>query len=100
MYLFFQNKKALESAKEEFEAQNLTVRQDLPLFIDGRIDYFKPSFDALIRSQLVYSTEAFKTYSEVSSELFQHSKLTEQERKARINQTLNDMRALSITVDD
>ncbi|KAL4232276.1 Bridging integrator 3 [Mactra antiquata] len=94
------NKKALDSAKEEFENQNLALRQDLPQFIDGRIDYFKPSFDALIRSQLTYSTEAFKTYAEVSSDLFQHSKLSEQERKARINQTLNEMRALSITVDD
>ncbi|XP_045188842.1 bridging integrator 3-like [Mercenaria mercenaria] len=94
------NKKALDAAREEFEQQNVALRQELPRLIDGRIEYFKPSFDALIRSQLNHSTEAFKTYAEVSSELFHDSKLTENERKERINQTLNDMKALSITVDD
>lgn len=99
IYLF-QNKKALDTARDEYKAQDDALRQDLPRLIDGRLEYFKPTFDALIRSQLNHSTEAFKTYAEVSSELFHDSKLTESERKDRINQTLSDMKALSITVDD
>lgn len=95
-----QNKKALDAAKDEFEMQDQAVRQDLPRLIDGRIEYFKPCFDALIRSQLNHNTEAFKTYAEVSSELFHDSKVTEEERKARMNQMLNEIKGLSITVDD
>ena len=64
------------------------------------MDYFKPSFDALVRSQLHYNSEAFKTYSEVTSELFDNSKVSEKDRKTRINQHLNELRSLAITVDD
>lgn len=93
-------KKALESAKEEFNSQNETLKADLPRLFEGKIDYFQPSFEALVRSQVTYNSEAFKAYSGVSSDLFNHSKLTEQERKARIQQTLADIKALSITADD
>lgn len=93
-------KKALESAKEEFNSQDQALKEDLPKLYDGRIDYFQPSFEALVRSQVTYSSEAFKVYSEVSSDFFDHSKLSEQERRARIQQTLADIKALSITADD
>ena len=50
--------------------------------------------------QVTYNSEAFKVYSGVSSDLFDHSKLSEQDRRSRIQQTLADMKALSITADD
>lgn len=96
----FQNRKALDLAKEDFESQDTALRQDLPRLYEGRLDYFRPSFDSLLRSQLAYNAEAFKTYAEVSSELFRNLKLSEEERKERISQTLNEIKALSITVDD
>lgn len=94
------NKKALETAQREFEAQNQALRQDLPRFIDGRTDYFKPCYDALVRSQLAYNDEASKTYAHITAELSGNKELSEQERKSRINQTLNEIKALSITTDD
>ena len=96
----FQNRKALDSAKDDFESQDTGIRKDLPRLYEGRLDYFQPSYAALVRSQLAYNTEAYKTYAEVSSELFRNLKVGEEERKARIAQTLGEIKALSITVDD
>lgn len=93
-------KKALESAKEDFKSQDQALKEDLPRLYGGKIDYFQPSFEALVRSQVTYNSEAFKAYSGVSSDMFDHSKISEQERKARIQQTLADIKALSITADD
>ena len=52
-YYIFQTKKALESAKEEFNSQNETLKADLPRLFEGKIDYFQPSFEALVRSQVI-----------------------------------------------
>ena len=49
---FLQSKKALDSAKAEFESQNKTLMTDMPKLYSGRIDYFEPSFQALIKSQV------------------------------------------------
>ncbi|WAR21493.1 BIN3-like protein [Mya arenaria] len=94
------NRKVLDAAQRDFENHDSALRQDLPKFYDGRIDYFKPSFDALVRSQLAYNNEAFRAYTEVSSEMFSNSKCSENERRQRINQTLSEIKALAITVDD
>ena len=47
-----QTKKALESAKDDFNNQNQALKEDLPKLLEGKIDYFQPSFEALIRSQV------------------------------------------------
>ncbi|KAH3707791.1 bridging integrator 3-like [Dreissena polymorpha] len=94
------NRKALDIAQKEFDTQDNAVRQDVAKLYEGRTEYFRPSFGALVRSQLTYNTEAFKMYSAVASELFRNSKCSENERKDRMKQTLADMKALSITKDD
>ena len=87
-------------AKEEFTNQDIALRQEIPALYEGRIEYFKPTFNSQIRAQLTSNNDAFMAYSAVTSELFQDSKLTEKERKSRIMQRLSEIKALSITVDD
>ena len=59
-----QAERALESAKEEFSAQNKLLLIELPQFYEKRVDYFQPCLQALVRSQVNY-------YGETNS-LFTH----------------------------
>lgn len=38
--------------KEDFEAKNKQLLEEMPKFYSSRIDYFKPSFESLIRAQV------------------------------------------------
>ena len=49
---FFQCKKALDTAQEEYEKQHQELMDAMPQFFEGRIDYFQPCFEALIKSQV------------------------------------------------
>ena len=47
-----QSKKSLQTAKEEFEQHDTTLREDIPKLMEQRIDYLQPSLDALIKAQV------------------------------------------------
>ena len=49
---FAQSKKALGVAQEDYIKQNSALMEDMPKLYEGRIDYFQPSFQALIKSQV------------------------------------------------
>ncbi|XP_046360512.1 bridging integrator 3-like [Haliotis rufescens] len=95
-----QSKKSLALAKEDFQVQNSALVEDMPKLYESRIDYFHPSLEALIRSQVTHNTEAYKVYSELSSTLCGLKNYTDDEYKSRMQQTLSEIKALSITVDD
>lgn len=38
--------------KEDFEAKNKQLLEEMPKFYSSRIDYFKPSFESLVRAQV------------------------------------------------
>ena len=40
------------TAKEDYESQNKLLMEEMPNLYEGRIDYFQPSFQALIKSQV------------------------------------------------
>ena len=48
-----QSKKALVVAQEDYVKQNSALMEDMPKLYEGRIDYFQPSFQALINSQVI-----------------------------------------------
>lgn len=48
----FQAKEELKPVKDDFEAKNKQLLDEMPKFYQSRIDYFQPSFEALIRAQV------------------------------------------------
>lgn len=47
-----QAREELRPVKEDFEAKNQQLLEEMPKFYHSRIDYFQPSFEALIRAQV------------------------------------------------
>ncbi|XP_064601578.1 LOW QUALITY PROTEIN: bridging integrator 3-like [Liolophura sinensis] len=93
------SKKVLQNAKEEFETQHSTLMEEMPKLYEARTDYFQPSFEALVRSQVSYHAEAFKIYSELSHQMTDKDGLSDEDYSAVMQQKLTDIKALSITVD-
>lgn len=94
------SRKALAVAKEDFDNQNSALMEDIPKFYEGRIDYLQPSFQALLKTQVKYYTEAHKLYSELSHTVNgQGEQLSNEEYEQRMQQKLANIRGLSITVD-
>ena len=85
-------KKSLAAAKQEFTHQNDALKEDIPKFIDMRTEYIQPSLESLIRSQVTLNSESFKSYTELADHLGKNEENS-------IQQTLADIKALSITVD-
>ena len=48
-----QCKKNLEAAKEEYDRQHKELMEAMPSFFEGRVEYFQPCFEALIKSQVL-----------------------------------------------
>lgn len=94
-------RKALLWAKDDFETQNSVLTGELPRFYEHRIDYVQPCFQALIRSQVKYYTDARNMYTDLSRKLSgEKDDLPSDVYNQRIQQKLAEIRALSITLDD
>lgn len=91
------SKKAVERTKAEFDSQNQALSEDLPKFVEGRIEYIQPCLESLIKSQVSYNSEALKIYTDLE-DIWKTSKDLS-EMKSQHQQTLSDIKALSITVD-
>ncbi|XP_062567845.1 bridging integrator 3-like [Saccostrea cucullata] len=91
------SRKAVERTKADFDSQNQALSEDLPKFVDGRIEYIQPCLESLIKSQVSYNSEALKIYSELADQWQTTTDLGE--LKSRQQQTLSDIKALAITVD-
>ncbi|XP_048837732.1 bridging integrator 3 isoform X1 [Brienomyrus brachyistius] len=94
-----QAREELRPVKDDFEAKNKQLLEEMPKFYSSRIDYFQPSFEALIRAQVVYFTEMHKIFSELTEQIDQ-ARLTDPERERENEARLNELRALSIVADD
>lgn len=55
--LNLQCKKAVERTKAEFDSQNQALSEDLPKFVDGRIEYIQPCLESLIKSQVLKNVD-------------------------------------------
>lgn len=47
-----QAREELRPVREDFESKNKQLLDEMPKFYHSRIDYFQPSFEALIRAQV------------------------------------------------
>ncbi|ETE73580.1 Bridging integrator 3, partial [Ophiophagus hannah] len=89
----------LRPVKDDFEAKNKQLLEEMPKFYSSRIDYFKPSFESLIRAQVVYYTEMYKIFGELTEQIDEPD-LTDEQREKESEAKLNELRALSIVADD
>ncbi|XP_078095770.1 bridging integrator 3 [Mustelus asterias] len=94
-----QAREELRPVREDFEAKNKQLLEEMPKFYNSRIDYFQPSFEALIRAQVVYYTEMSKIFGDLTGQLEQQG-VTDEQRERENEAKLNDLRALSIVADD
>lgn len=92
-------RRSVVQAQNEFSSQNAALSEDMPKLYDSRIQYFQPSLEALIKTQVQYTTEAYKVYGELSNTLNGQKDCSNQEYSVNIQQALLDIKALSITVD-
>ncbi|XP_035671904.1 bridging integrator 3-like [Branchiostoma floridae] len=96
-----QGKKALSAAKEDFEVQNSSLMEEMPQFYDGRIDYFQPCFEALLKSQVAYHSNVYKVLCELASDLGADTDPPpDHQYNADLQKQLSDMKALSIVLED
>ncbi|XP_065515364.1 bridging integrator 3 isoform X3 [Lathamus discolor] len=94
-----QAREELRPVREDFEAKNKQLLEEMPKFYSSRIDYFKPSFEALVRAQVVYYTEMHKIFGELTAQIDQPG-LSDEQRERDNDAKLSELRALSIVADD
>ncbi|EAW63654.1 bridging integrator 3, isoform CRA_d [Homo sapiens] len=116
-----QAREELRPVREDFEAKNRQLLEEMPRFYGSRLDYFQPSFESLIRAQsqlepfralhipkgtllhssrwVVYYSEMHKIFGDLSHQLDQPGHSDEQ-RERENEAKLSELRALSIVADD
>lgn len=99
MVKLHQAREELRPVREDFEAKNKQLLDEMPKFYHSRIDYFQPSFEALIRAQVVYFTEMYNIFNELTDQIDQAG-LTDEQREKETEAKLCELRALSIVADD
>ncbi|XP_074899642.1 bridging integrator 3 isoform X2 [Buteo buteo] len=94
-----QAREELRPVKEDFEAKNKQLLEEMPKFYSSRIDYFKPSFESLVRAQIVYYTEMHKIFGDLTMQIDRPG-LSDEQRERENDAKLSELRALSIVADD
>uniref|UniRef100_A0A8C7GHW0 Bridging integrator 3 n=1 Tax=Oncorhynchus kisutch TaxID=8019 RepID=A0A8C7GHW0_ONCKI len=91
----------LHQAREELRPvrEDKPLLDEMPKFYHSRIDYFQPSFEALIRAQVVYFTEMHNFFSELTDQIDQAG-LSDEQRERENEAKLSELRALSFVADD
>ncbi|KAK1342434.1 hypothetical protein QTO34_015199 [Cnephaeus nilssonii] len=90
-----QAREELRPVRDDFEAKNKQLLDEMPRFYNSRLDYFQPSFESLIRAQVVYYSEMHKIFGDLTQQLDQPGHPDEQ-RERENEAKLNELRALSI----
>ncbi|XP_012718745.2 bridging integrator 3 [Fundulus heteroclitus] len=94
-----QAKDELRPVKDDFEAKNQQLLDEMPKFYQSRIDYFQPSFEALIRAQVVYFTEMSNVFNQLTEQI-DPGGLSDEQRQRETEAKLSELRSLSIVADD
>lgn len=94
------NNQALAAAKLDYERQNAVMLEDLPQLIDGRTDYFEPSFEAMIRSGASHYSQASQVLCDLTNKLgWKNEELSDEDRQQQLQQKLAEIKSLSIVED-
>eukprot|EP00092_Neocalanus_flemingeri_P004645 GFUD01005008.1.p1 GENE.GFUD01005008.1~~GFUD01005008.1.p1 ORF type:complete len:266 (-),score=90.11 GFUD01005008.1:134-931(-) len=92
-----QAKRSYLMAKDDFDKANRLLLLELPQFYDRRIDYFQPSLQALIRSQVDYFGESTRLFTHLVSACPDKSSLvTDEEYNKDLEKKMSQIRSLSI----
>ncbi|XP_072213191.1 bridging integrator 3 isoform X2 [Excalfactoria chinensis] len=94
-----QAREELRPVKDDFEAKNQQLLDEMPKFYMSRIDFFKPSFEALIRAQVCFYSELRSIFSQLTAQI-DRPELSDEQREKENEGTISEMRALSIVGDD
>ncbi|XP_052557951.1 bridging integrator 3 isoform X2 [Tympanuchus pallidicinctus] len=94
-----QAREELRPVKEDFEAKNRQLLEEMPKFYSSRIDYFKPSFEALLRAQVVFYSEMRTIFGDLTAQIGRPA-LSDEQRERENEGRLGELRALSIVADD
>lgn len=94
-----QAREELRPVRDDFEAKNKQLLDEMPRFYNSRLDYFQPSFESLIRAQVVYYSEMHKIFGDLTQQLDQPGH-TDEQRERENEARLSELRALSIVADD
>ncbi|KAM7241217.1 hypothetical protein CapIbe_007789 [Capra ibex] len=94
-----QAREELRPVRDDFEAKNKQLLDEMPRFYNSRLDYFQPSFESLIRAQVVYYSEMHKIFGDLTQQLDQPG-CPDEQRERENEARLSELRALSIVADD
>ncbi|XP_069473796.1 bridging integrator 3 isoform X1 [Ambystoma mexicanum] len=94
-----QAREELRPVRDDFEAKNRQLLDEMPKFYNSRTDYFKPSFEALIRAQVIYYTEMYKIFGDLTQQIDEPG-MTDEEREKENEAKLSELRSLSIVAED
>uniref|UniRef100_A0A8C5QSP1 Bridging integrator 3 n=1 Tax=Leptobrachium leishanense TaxID=445787 RepID=A0A8C5QSP1_9ANUR len=94
-----QAREELRPVQHDFTVKNEQLLDEMPKFYNSRIDYFKPSFESLIRAQVVYYTEMSRVFGDLAQQV-DRVEMTDDERERENEARLAELRGLSIVADD
>ena len=84
-------------AKDDFDKANRLLLLELPQFYERRVDYFQPSLQALIRSQVDYYGESTRLFTHlVSASPDRDSMISDEEYNKDLERKMTQLRSLSI----
>eukprot|EP00999_Lentomonas_sp_LEN2_P000584 NODE_1582_length_805_cov_15.889381_g1533_i0.p1 GENE.NODE_1582_length_805_cov_15.889381_g1533_i0~~NODE_1582_length_805_cov_15.889381_g1533_i0.p1 ORF type:complete len:261 (-),score=52.35 NODE_1582_length_805_cov_15.889381_g1533_i0:5-787(-) len=81
-------------AQQVYEGLNNALKTELPILIESRIPYLDPSFEAMVRSQLKFYTDAHNALEPLTRYFDTAGDLSNPE--AQVEETLQQMRDLNI----
>ncbi|KAI9810560.1 MAG: BAR adaptor protein Hob3 [Phylliscum demangeonii] len=87
-----------DAGRQAYEALNEQLATDLPALIDLRVPYLDPSFEALVKIQLRFCTEAYARMAQVQEHLDPEARedYAEGRLEERVDAILNEIRGLTI----
>lgn len=94
-----QAREELRPVRADFEAKNQQLLQEMPKFYSSRSDYFTPSFEALLRAQVVFYSEMRSIFGDLTAQIGRAA-LSDELRERENEGRLGELRALSIVGDD
>lgn len=91
----------LAKCKPEFERLDLQLNQEIPQLYEGRIDYFEPCFEALIKSQMQYYECCDYLLGELEAKMHSEDEdMSDDAIEKRSQQQLSAIKALSIVASN
>lgn len=98
-------RKIAENTAQELKVHHAQLIKELPVFLEKRLEYLKPTVQALITVQLDYYGDSTKMFTQLmpiynTAESPTSATISEEEYNQTINSYLNRIRSLTIIKND